>query len=277
MSLFDLDIVPAECQTPEELIEALRHGEVYRYRTRTIRSGPMMELEVYPVWDTRGKARAARANPSRAAQEKLNHRNAKKKITRLLNCNFTDADLWGTFGYDETNLPGSPEEALKDVQNFIRRLKRRRKKLRLAPLKYLYVTEWGKDGDRVRCHHHVVMSGGMARDDVEAAWDKGAYPQTRRLRVKEDCGLDGLASYLGKGSRHEKMWNCSRGLARPKETVADRKVTPRQAERLALDENAAPGIFERACRGYAFRGMEVKRSDFAAGVYIYVKMYKRRS
>jgi hypothetical protein len=72
------------------------------------------------------------------------------------------------------------------------------------------------------------------------------------------------------------MWGHSTNLKTPVPTVADRKISKRQAERIAVDENAAPEIFERACTGYTFRSIEVKRSEWVAGVYIYVQMYKRR-
>lgn len=281
LSLFDLDLLPIEYQTPEELIESLRHGDVYRYRTKTIKAGNLLELEIFPVWKAGEAKRAKNTQPSRKAQENLNHKNTRKKIMRLTNANFDNGDLWGTFGYDDDRLPATPEAARKDIVNFFRRVKRLRAKRGLPALRYLYVTEWredGKEGEKeIRCHHHFIMSGDMDRDEIEGLWKGGAYPQTRRLRVKEDCGLNGLAAYLSKGSRFEKMWGRSTNLKPPKESVADRKITPRQAEKITVDENAAPAIFEKACTGYTFRDMEIKRSEWVAGVYIYVQLYKRRN
>jgi hypothetical protein len=281
LTLFDFDILPIERETPEEMIENLRHGDVYRYRTKTIKAGNLLECEIFPLWATQKEAeRAKKAKPSRKAQENLNHKNTKKKIMRLTNANFANSDLWGTFGYDDENLPATPEAARKDMVNYIRRIKSRRKKLGLPALRYIYTTEWREgDGDgneAIRCHHHVIMSGDMDRDEIERLWKGGAYPQTRRLRVKEDCGLNGLAAYLSKGSRYEKMWGHSTNLKAPVPSFADRKITPKQAARIALDENAAPALFEKICKGYAFRNIEIKRSEWVAGVYIYVQMYKKR-
>ncbi len=115
----------------------------------------------------------------------------------------------------------------------------------------------------------------MDRDEIEKLWKGGAYPQTRRLRVKEDCGLNGLAVYLSKGGKHEKMWGHSTNLKMPVPTVADRKLTPKQAAKLALDENGAPAIFEKLYKGYNFRDIQIKRSEWVAGVYIYTQMYKK--
>jgi hypothetical protein len=279
LSLFDLDLLPIECQTPEERLESLRHRDVYRYRTKTVKAGNMLECEIFPIWNAQEAKRARKAMPSSKAQENLNHKNTKKKIMRLANVNFKDGDLWGTFGYDKNSLPDSPEAARKDIVNFMRRLKRAYKKQGL-PLKYIYVTERGRDGaeesEAPRCHHHVIMSGGLDRDTIESLWKGGAYPQTRRLRVKEDCGLNGLAAYISKGGRCEKTWAHSVNLKPPIETVADKKITPRQAEKIIIDENAAPALFEKVCKGYSFRDIEIKRSEFVAGVYMYVQMYRRQ-
>lgn len=277
LSLFDLNILPFERQTPDELLESLRHGDVYRYRTKTIKAGNMLELEIYPIWKSQEAARAKKTQPSRKAQENLNHKNTKKKIMRYTNANFGKGDLWGTFGYDDENLPATPEAARRDFVNFLRRIKNRRKILGLPALRYIYVTEWKHDGEAVRCHHHVILSGDMDRDEIENLWHGGAYPQTRRLRVKEDCGLNGLAAYLSKGSAGEKRWAHSTNLKPPRETVADQKITPRQATKIALDENGAPEIFEKVCKGYKFRDIEIKRSEFVAGAYIYVQMYRWRN
>lgn len=274
------DISPLEMETREERIESLRHRNVFRYRVKTIRAGGMLECEIFPIWATQGEAsRAKKAKESRKAQKNLNDKNTRKKIMRLTNNNFTDADLWGTFGYDDENLPASPEQAQKDITNFIRRIKRRRKKLGLPPLRYIYVTEWkqeaDEDGGEIRAHHHIILSGDMDRDEIESLWNGGAYPQTRRLRVKEDCGLNGLACYLSKGAKGQKRWGHSTNLKMPVPTVADRKFTRRQAEQIAIDENAAPALFEKLYKGYGFRQIDIKRSDFVAGAYIYVQMFRK--
>ncbi|MDR2531473.1 MAG: hypothetical protein LBC82_01340 [Oscillospiraceae bacterium] len=275
LSFFDLDMFKLEHETQEETIEKLRHGDVYQYRTKTIKAGNMLECEIFPIWKLQEARRAKEKQPSRKAQENLNHKNTKKKIMRLTNENFTSSDIWGTFGYDFENLPESARAARRDLTNFFNRIKRRRKKLGLPTLRYLYVTEWKHDGEDVRCHHHIIMSGDLSRDEVEKLWKGGAYPQTRRLRVKHDSGLKGLASYLAKGSRFEKMWNHSTNLKYPIPTVADKKITPRQATKIAVNENTAPALFEKLYKGYVFKDIEVKHSDYVAGVYIYVQMYKR--
>lgn len=275
LTLFDLELLPIEYQTPEEMIESLRHKDVFRYRVKTVRAGNQIECEIYPIWKTHEAKRAKAINSSRQAQINLNHRNTQKNITRLSNANFTSSDIWETVGYDDDNLPDSLEQAHRDVTNYIKRIDRLRKKYRLERMKYIYVTEFSRDGEKVRCHHHIIMSGGLDRDEVEAKWKGGAYPQTRRLRVKEDCGLDGLASYLSKGKKNERKWGHSKNLKKPIITTADHKFTRRQIEKMIIDENRIPATMEKKCKGYTFRDIKINRSDFVAGVYIYTRMFKR--
>ena len=276
LSLYDLEILlPMEKQSTEDLLENLRHKDVKGYRVKTVKAGRMLECEIYPIYARNEAGRARNTVPSRQAQENLNHRNTRKYIVRLTNHNFTDADQWTTLGYDDDKLPPDISTAKKDLMNFLRRIKRKMKKRGLPDLKFLYVTEFCNDGKRIRCHHHVIMSGGLSRDEVENTWHGGAYPQTRRLRVREDCGLTGLASYLAKGKRYERRWGHSRNLKPPIITTADHKITRRQVERMIIDENEIPAIMERKCKGYLFRGIEIKRSEFVAGAYVYIQMYRR--
>jgi hypothetical protein len=273
LSFFDLDIYSSPEDSTDDIIELLRHKDVKLYRTRTIKAGNQLECEIYPVFNPQAEIRVKRFE-SREAQKKLNHKNTKKNITRKANANFTSSDMWGTFGYDDDSLPDSPESARKDMTNYLRRLSRLYKKHN-KEFKYIYVTEFKQDGDVVRCHHHVMISGGIGRDELESKWRGGNYPQVRRLRVKHDCGLDGLANYLAKGTSYERFWGCSTNLRKPDVFVADKKITKRRAERIAMEKNTAPELFEKIYSNYAFRDISVKRSNFVSGVYIYVKMYKK--
>jgi len=274
ISFFDLELSEAEVLTNEDKFELFRSNDIRLFRTKTIKSGKMLECEIYPLLNSNAATRAKKHKPSRAAQENLNHANAKKHMTRLTNANFTDFDLWGTFGYDDAHLPETLEDAKKLFGNFLKRLKTLYKKHGQV-FKYLFVTEWKRDGETVRCHHHVILSGGVSRDLIERTWKCGGYPQTRRLRVKDDCGLTGLASYLAKGKSYERAWGHSRNLKPPVETIADKKISKRRAEKITLNRNDAPAVFEKLYRGYTFRDVVVKRSDYVAGVYIYAHMYRR--
>lgn len=268
----DLYTIKYEDST-EEKIEALRAKDIKRYRVKTIKSGEMLECEIYPIWKTgkRGK-RKEKKKPSREAQKSLNEKNTKKNIIRLINGNFTKEDIWATFTYDKEHLPDSPDQAQKDMQNYIRRLKRYIKKNDLPELKYIYVTEYEEDEKKgkKRVHHHIVMNF-RDRDITEEIWDKGGRTHSRRLQP-DDYGLEGLARYITKDPKSSKRYTTSRNLEKPKVTVADSKMTKRKAEKIARDPNLASDIFQKFYEGYTFKDIDIKYSDFVSGAYLYVRM-----
>ena len=262
----------------DQEIEELRHDHVARYRTKTIRAGEILECEIYPIWACNSEIRKARAEAkkSSAAQRAVNDRNARRKLERKINANFGRGDISITLTY-RGEVPDI-EQARRDIQNYIRRIKRYRQKMGLPELKYIYVIEYDPgDGGRrkKRVHHHVIMSG-MDRDKAEELWGKG-YANADRLQPDQDHGLAALANYIVKDPRGAKRWCCSRNLVEPVITTADHKMGKRKAERLARDVEAeAREIFGRAHKGYRLVECEVKRSSIVAGVYIRAKMHRER-
>lgn len=261
--------------TQEERIEAaLRDKNISHYRMKTIKSGEMLECEIYPVWTThRSSQRARKEKASRAAQRNLNDKNAKKKLVRLINANFTEQDIWLTVTYDKNHLPASPEEAKRNMQNYIRRLAHAQKKNGGAPLKFIYVTEY-EDG-RKRIHHHAIINF-TDRDMAEKLWQGGARTQARRLQPDE-FGLTGLAQYITKDPKGNKRYVCSKNLAKPLVTIAEKKMTRSRARKIAENENAAPEIFTKIYKGYSFTDIKTFYSEYASGAYIYVRMRKAPS
>lgn len=260
----------------EERIEKLRDKNVSKYRVKTIRSGPMLEVEVYPIWrePVPGEKRAKRVRELRKAQSNLNDKNSKKYLVRLINTNFTKNDIWITLTYQDGRLPADIEQAKKDVTNYIRRLKRHIKKHNLPELKYVYVTEYrDADGKRKkRVHHHMVINF-PDRDVAEELWNGGGRTQTRRLQP-DDFGLEGLARYIAKDKSETtiKRYTPSRNLKQPTITVADSKITRRRAEKIATEENMAHETFEKLYPNYHFNDMQVRYSPYVSGAYIYVRM-----
>lgn len=264
-----------EYKTGEPARKVLRHKSVSNYRVKVIKSGPVLECEIYPIWNNKSEERAARKRirETRAAQKALNERNARKKIIRLINANFTEADLAITLTY---RGPAPDErQARRDMQNYMRRVKDYRRRVGLPPLKYIYVVEFsaGTGGTRKRrVHHHVIMSG-MDRDTAERLWGKG-FANTRRLQPDQEYEFEALGRYIVKEPMGSKRWCASRNLRQPVITTSDRKLSKRQAERIADDADEAPDIFEKTFKGYNFVQCDVKRSEYVAGAYMYVRMHR---
>lgn len=194
----------------------LKHRYKCVYACKEITAGTTFEIEIYPefkkVSEVPEAGRIKRDNSK--AQKNLNNTNARKYVTRLINENFPDnRGFWITLTYCKENEPTDHCEALKNVQNYIDRLRYRRRKLGLPKIRYVYITAHNPDAE-IRWHHHIVMDDGLDMDTVEAAWKKGRRNETRRLNPDE-YGLAGIANYITdekNRGKSEKRWNCSKNL-----------------------------------------------------------------
>ncbi|WP_107926550.1 hypothetical protein [Lysinibacillus parviboronicapiens] len=65
--------------------ENLRAESLAGYRVKTIKSGPMLEVEAYPFWKIPQGPRKKSGDESSHAQKNLNDKNTKKHVTRLIN------------------------------------------------------------------------------------------------------------------------------------------------------------------------------------------------
>lgn len=199
---------------------------------------PRTEAAEQAARGKRGKKRKVNA----PKQKDLNDKNAKRYLVQLGNGNFHIGDLHTSCTYDAENLPETVEEAEKIVTNYLRRIAYRRNKLGLEPLKYILVTEYkySKDGQCLkRIHHHIIMNGGLDRDDVELMWTKDrinwkktkdteyrasikqmGWVNADRLQMNEN-GIEGLCKYIVKDPQGKKRYSSSRNLDRPETTRED--------------------------------------------------------
>lgn len=284
-----------EVTSPEIGNRYLNPAGVFRYRTKTIKSGEMLESEVYPIWNTRAETRRARGLVTRESQRRLNERNSVRKMVRLVNTNFTADDFAVTLTY--ANAPESYKQAQRDIRNYIRRVKDWRKKNGLPELKYIYTIEGDEKAEAIerqallpgmvqiqagqqadhgsRMHLHVILSGGMDRAVLERIWGKGRA-NCRRLQPDE-YGLEALSRYMVKERRTPRRWYGSRNLKQPTVTVSDWKLSRRKIAQAVAEIEDAPGsVFNRAYKGYELVELKVYGSEFVSGIYVRAVMIKRR-
>lgn len=262
-------------------------------RTKTIKAGPMVYVECFPVWETK-TARAAQSEAKkerhRRAQEKLNEKNAQKRLVRLINENFGAGDLILTLEYQKDAGPKDEAQAMRDIQNYLRRIKGLRDKRGLGPMKYVYVIEETHSRQYgTRFHHHVIMSGGISRDEAEEKWLKkhGGYCNARTAQPDEKH-LTGFACYMVRNKKERtqekdgrnpqeramrRRWNCSKNLTDPDEraTTADKKISVRKAGRIAeaMDNfERAKEIFAKLYPDCKLLEITARRSRWTTGVYI---------
>lgn len=187
-----------------------------RYR-RTIISGDVIEIEEYTCYASQAKTYSRGMNQNETDEEKTerNHRDSMKKLARLINCNFKEGDLFITLTHAERV---TEEEADKALTNFLRRLKRYRKKHDLPELKYVARTECEKK----REHHHLIINS-MGMDEINELWKLG-----RVMISKLEPGGDytGLAVYVMKeeAKPQKRKWRSSKNLDRPIVTVKKLKA-----------------------------------------------------
>lgn len=254
------------------------------YREKRIYSGKILEVEVYPVTKQETKQpRRKKTKISTPKQRNLNNKNARKHLSRLINTNFTDKDLVAHVTYRNEELPSSEEEAKRDVVNFIRRIKYYRKKNRItAEFKYIAVIEYkeSENEEKVRMHHHIIITGDMDRDKVEEIWGKG-WVNTKRLQADE-YGYEALAKYISKAipeakesgrKKGSKRWTQSRNLQQPIVRVNDHKYTKRKVEKISRCPEDRE-TFENLYRGYIFNNCRVTINEYTAGIYLHIRMRK---
>ena len=246
------------------------------YREQIYECGDYLEVNIFPVF-RKAQGRGKRAKPTSAVQARLNEHNAEQKLVRILHANFTGQDYEIHLTYADENLPQSDEETARDVQTFMRRVKRRYHKLAIE-LKYVYVIEGGVGGTRY--HHHVTLSGGMDRTELEQLWGYG-YANCRQLQFNEN-GVEGLAKYLTKQFRahkdelvFRKRWCGSKNLTKPEPKERDGKLSRHKVQALATYEAESRRAFEELYEGYDLSEAKPFYNDVNGGYYSHVKMYKR--
>lgn len=241
------------------------------YREKNIFAGQYRETEIYFVTASEVKqSRKKKTKESLPKQKNLNLKNSRKHLTRLINANFTADDLHLTLTYK--NQPETDTQAKKDVENFIRRLKYRRKKQGLPELKYITVVEQkDKDGRKVRLHHHVILSGDMPRDEIEKVWKLGRCNASRLQ--PDECGLSGLANYITKNTYSGKRWAQSQNLIQPKVTVNDHKYSRKKLAKIfeAPSEREIEALYE----GYFVSRIEQGINDITGTMYMNIMMRKK--
>ena len=148
-----------------------------------------------------------------------NDRQARKKLTRLINANFADGDLFLTLTYQKAP---TVDEARNEVKKFVRNLKGRYER-RGSPLKWILVTEY----ENKRIHHHLVVNNPddfNATKQISECWKKNGAVNSKALYG--DGQYKKLAEYMVKETEKSinkgeitQRWTSSRNLIRPKPKV----------------------------------------------------------
>ncbi len=229
------------------------------YIKSVCKAGATIETELYYTRKYHPEGmRGEKKQGTPLAQEKVNLRQAEKKLRRLLNANFVYGDFHLILTYRQSDEPRTPEQMNEDIKKFLRKLRAQFKKEN-KELKYVHVMEIGKRGAR---HHHLVIN----RIDpliIQKCWPHG---RTHESVLDENGQYARLAEYLIKETNKKlgsdealqgKRWNCSRNLVRPqvkKRVVSEAnmyRTEPKAKKGYYIDQDS---VYHGICEftGYAY-------------------------
>ena len=193
-----------------------------------------------------GEKRKKKINKTRESQQKVNDRQAERRLTELLNENFDGSSWYITWSYREGMRPETIEELKQQISQLLRDLRKLYKQEGLV-FRYVWTAEVGKRG---AVHIHMVASEIDARK-LRSVWEYG-YVTMKPLDPSGQYSR--LASYFLKYFQKTRdtdreiqkhAYNPSRNLSRPetkKEKVSAR--TFRKKVRIPkgwyIDKQVAP-------------------------------------
>ena len=247
------------------------------YREKKIYSGKILEVELYPVYKSGREIprRAKKEKLSTKEQKNLNDKNARKKLTRLINTNFGEGDIVIHPTYRDSEMPSTEQEARRDIVNYIRRIKTYRKRNDLPELKYIYVIECkvSKKTGVMRWHFHMIMSK-MDRDTAEKMWKYGDFTNADRLQPNE-YGCEAIARYMTKEPQGKKRWAQSKNLQEPYiPPPKDGRIGKQGVRKMATQYVEDKEYFEKRYKGYQFLKCVPIFNDYNG--YWYIEIVMRR-
>lgn len=254
-----------------------------------------LEVDIVPVTNM-PEAGKGKTKESSQAQKNLNDKRSKRRFVQIANANFGEDDLHISATYNEEHLPMTLKEAEKNVHNYLDRVKRRMKRVTGQDLKYMLVTEYTPDEEdeekAVRIHHHIIINGGLNRDDLELMWSTTRInwnkANDREYRKKIDCigfvncdrlqpnenGIEGLVNYINKRKKGCKKWSTSMNLEKPKEKKNDHKYSFRKLRELAKTPEDKE-VWRKQYPGYEPTKIDFQYNDYT-GWSCYLRLRKVR-
>lgn len=178
------------------------------YQKKTYKYGDYIEVIKSHKGRVHQGPRGKREKPTEEAVKRYNQKMKAKNLQRIMLANFSSGDYHVTLSYKMDKRPESMEDAKKNMQRFIRRLKRAYGKAG-AVLKYIFVTERGKQG---ACHHHLIVNAIQETTKIiPELWTDGHQNFTP---LYEDGHFDKLADYIVKKETKEEAEGCSYSRSR---------------------------------------------------------------
>ena len=277
-------------ETPDDYLERIRHRDIAHYTVQIISSGEWAEVKIFPQWKKRSYV-PKKGEKTKEAQQRLNHKYAVDKLTRILNHNFRPyEDVFATFTFDDNHLVLDDDTGFELAEKAIRRIKYQYRKAGI-PLKAVYKVEIKRAKDRFsryirtadgrqlyRPHLHIVMNKGVPPRLLEQAWGMGRNKKLEILRWEPE-GFLKLAIYLCKDTKPgRRKWNSTTNLEKPpqpKNLYTNKLGGKRKVAEIAIHQGLHRDYFEQILPGYFFVQSETTFNDISSGTYIHARMAKQ--
>lgn len=232
--------------------------------------GDFLEIDIYPVFRRGRASRRIKSKPTSDVQQKLNDKNSKKKLARLINTNFTEDDLKVELTYRDPFNPENDEEAFKDLNNFLRRLRYYRRSKGMDDLKYVVTTE--KGSKKGRYHHHLVINGGVDIKLIKEIWGKGIIEASPL--IFNERGAADLAAYMEKQQLSYRRYKASKNLKQPVTIERDGRLSAKKIKELSTIDSANPVEWNKLYPGYQFVESRPYFNGFNNSVYLEAYLVK---
>lgn len=164
------------------------------YLKKTWKLKNRIEVRKYHTarYGVKGEKRRKKAKPTKEEMQKINERNAIKKLLRLIRANFETGDAFLTLTFAEEMRPKTLEEARWVHDTFIRRMRAKYKKLEIE-LKWISVAEFMNK----YIHFHIIVNNApdfnrivqecwtWGKVNISPMWKDGNYEQLAEYMLKE--------------------------------------------------------------------------------------------
>lgn len=166
-----------------------------------LKHGDVIDIEEYHDgnYGAKGKKRTPKKKLTKEDMQKVNAQNKTKKCRQRLLQYFSMGDCFATWTYEPKNRPPNMQEALKDFQKAVEKVRRQYGK-RGKPLFWIRNIERGTKG---AWHIHLVVNEiGDTASILQKAWNKGGtwFTEIRKSKFYDE-DFTKLASYMTKDER----------------------------------------------------------------------------
>ncbi len=191
------------------------------FREIKTETGNFMRVNIFPVRQYQ-YGRKKKMKPTGATMKKLNQERRARLLSDIINLNFTKNDhqikLDYTIFREKYGRNPTSDEVVREMRNFLRRLKRECKKV-VVELKYVYSTEVGTRGHK--SHHHMIVNAPFSVEKIKRIWGNGGVWMRKLYFDRRGC-YD-LSGYFVKNKYTYRSYTCSKNLLRPQEGREIRK------------------------------------------------------